>query len=295
MGEENGGAIAKSFAALLAGILVDSPTNFVLLDVKKEIVEAAVANGVCEADYTAATGSSGPDEGEEEEKEDGMDDPVGEKRQDDGADIDEEEEVPEEGDDGTVWNVDYSHGNGKAYRVSILDKRKLKEYTSTFRCSKKAKAIDVVTAVWADGYEALVPQRTCGEQWPETFPGVDAAAASKPLPKNGKQKKGAEHDNLWNSSLSGSDVVLEWRSSRGWQITPWHKKKQMCAMKPQAYMRTTSDHDAIQDRAIKLMIQVGKIRRRHDQDERREHCLSRQRIKQARPRFSEEKGNRIRK
>ena len=111
-----------------------------------------------------------------------------------------------------------------------------------------------------------------------------------------RQKKGgAKHDNLWNSSLSGSDVVLKWRSSRGWQITLYHKKKQMCALKPQAYMSTTPDHDTLQVRAIKLMIQVGKIRRRHEQDERREHCLSRQPIKQPRPRFSEERRSRIRK
>ena len=134
--------------------------NLVLSDVKKEIVEAAVANGVCEAAYTAATGSSGSDEEEGEEEEPGaeLDDPVEEKCKDDGAVNEEEKTQSLKGDDGTVWNVDYSHESGKAYRVNIYDKRKLKEYTATFSCSKNAEALDVVTATWADGYEALIPQ-----------------------------------------------------------------------------------------------------------------------------------------
>ena len=163
-------------------------------------MESAVNAGVADVPYQGATGSSGESEEEEAEEDEektteAKTTEANDAEEDAAAEKDEGEEEEAE-DDGTQWNVDYSVETGRAYRTNILDKRNLKEYTADFSCKEGATALDVIIATWPDSYTAAIPQRTCGEQWPEKFK-AETAATGKPLPKNGKRKKKAS-DNLWH-------------------------------------------------------------------------------------------------
>ena len=154
----------------------------------------------------------------------------------------------------TDWIVDFNRETDKAFRTTPDGKNK--SYTSGFSRTSDATALSPVWAHWPDGHKAFIAQVTCHDIWPSKYP-LEMGSGGVNLPPKKKGKKQRAVEALWDGEKDSERVHLVWRSSRGWQLSLYHGKPQVCQLKMVGLVVNAACGKTIQDASIALMKELA--------------------------------------